>query len=310
MTRHFAEDMERIAAAARKAPALVAPPQNGGALGMALWQWQSGDEADLHTVRHHRVAFEVPRESAAEGGRGLEAAVRHYGCRRVAITPAGMPLEWRMQRDAVALGLYIDPDHLDTIAAREFGFREPVTIERSTSLDSKLLGFLQIAAADDGALLSADGPLRHAFEEALCAALIHVHAERGGRAEESPVALRDPRLCRVVEFIEGSLEKQMRVAELAEIAALSQFHLMRQFRAETGRTLGQYLFERRVARARALLETSDLPLAEIAAACGFSSQGHFSARFRHATGLAPADYRRRVAAGRQEAAATPARTPS
>lgn len=295
MTQHFAEDMARISAATRKGPTVVAPPGGAGTLGMALWVWERGDEAALHTAHHHRVAFEVPRDGASEGGSGLEAAVRLHGCRRVAITPAGMSHGWRMEKDAVALGLYLDPQHLNALAAREFGHLAPFTIERSTAFDEELLGFLQIAAAEDGALFRDSSTVRQALTEALCTTLIHVHAAREEDPETQLLTLRDPRLQRVVAFVERALDRPVRVADLAEVAAMSQFHLMRQFRAESGRTLGQFVLERRIARAKMLLERSDLSLVEIAVACGFSSQGHFSARFRQVSGRAPADFRRTIA---------------
>ncbi|MEL6482499.1 MAG: AraC family transcriptional regulator [Pseudomonadota bacterium] len=300
MTQHFVEDIARISAATRKNPAVVAPPGGAEALGMALWVWDSGDEAALHTAHHHRIAFEVPREGASDGGTGLEAAVRRHGCRRVAVTPAGMSHGWRMEKDAVALGLYLDPQHLNALAAKELGQTAPFTIERSTAFDAQLLGFLQIASAEDGALFRQNAIIREALAEALCTTLIHAHAPRAANPEPQPPALRDPRLQRVVAFIERRLDRQFRVSDLAEIAAMSQFHLMRQFRAETGRTLGQYVLERRVARATMLLERSDLALVEVAVACGFSSQGHFSARFRQLTGKAPADFRRGIARRRRD----------
>ncbi|MEM9763086.1 MAG: AraC family transcriptional regulator [Pseudomonadota bacterium] len=303
MTQHFVEDIARISAATQKNPAVVAPPGGAEALGMALWVWDSGDEAAQHTAHHHRIAFEVPREGASEGGTGLEAAIRQHGCRRVAITPAGMSHGWRMENDAVALGLYLDPQHLNALAAKELGQTAPFTIERSTAFDAELLGFLQIAAAQDGPLLGPNAIMREAMTEALCTTLIHVHAPLVANREPLPPAMRDPRLQRVVTFIERRLDRQLRVSDLAEVAAMSQFHLMRQFRAESGRTLGQYVLERRICRATMLLERSDLALVEIAVACGFSSQGHFSARFRQVTGKAPADFRRGIARRRKDSQA-------
>jgi AraC family transcriptional regulator len=50
--------------------------------------------------------------------------------------------------------------------------------------------------------------------------------------------------------------------------------------------------EQRVLAARHLLATSNLPIAEVALAVGFSSQSHFGGAFRTVTGESPARYRR------------------
>lgn len=292
MLPRFTEDIARVTAATGKSPVGLAVPGATEGLGMALWVWESGDGAEAHVVRHHRVAFEVPRHGEA-GVAGLEAAVSRNGCRRVAITPAGMTHGWRMTDDALAVGLYIDPAFLDRVAAEEFGHVGPVTIERTTTGGEPLAGFLEMAAASDGILLRDDSEFRQALANALCVALIEMQRDRAAPPEPpAPPRLEDPRLQRVVEHIENALDRRLPVGELAEVAALSQFHLMRQFRAEIGETIGAYITGRRVIRAIHLLSHSDASLAEVAATCGFSSQGHFSERFRRLTGRSPAAYRR------------------
>ncbi|MFT2604652.1 helix-turn-helix transcriptional regulator, partial [Escherichia coli] len=60
-----------------------------------------------------------------------------------------------------------------------------------------------------------------------------------------------------------------------------------------GVTIGEYLAQCRIARARELLLTTDEAIPAIAASAGFGSLSQFYARFRDHTGEAPAAYRRR-----------------
>lgn len=107
---------------------------------------------------------------------------------------------------------------------------------------------------------------------------------RGGL---SPAALR-----RVQLYVEANLGGDVHLASLAERAGLSVFHFARAFRATTGTTPRAYVEEQRVARARQLIEESDLSLAEIAVATGLGTQSRLTTIFRRATGLTPAVVRR------------------
>jgi AraC family transcriptional regulator of arabinose operon len=89
-------------------------------------------------------------------------------------------------------------------------------------------------------------------------------------------------------FIDASLaDAGLSLASIADAAHVSPAHLVRSFRAAFGVTPMAYAWERRVAAAVALLESTGLSLGTIAARCGFKSEPHFSRRIRAATGLPP-----------------------
>jgi AraC family transcriptional regulator len=70
--------------------------------------------------------------------------------------------------------------------------------------------------------------------------------------------------------------------------------LTRAFRRELGCTPGDYQRRLRVERAARLLRDTSMPLADVAAACGFCDQSHLARSFRHVLGCTPSDYRRRA----------------
>ena len=102
------------------------------------------------------------------------------------------------------------------------------------------------------------------------------------------------RLVRARDFMAASYDQPLALDEIAAVACLSPNHLLRSFRQLFGMTPHQLLTERRVARARELLASTDLPVVEIALAVGFSSATSFSGLFRRHVGCAPAAYRRQT----------------
>lgn len=102
------------------------------------------------------------------------------------------------------------------------------------------------------------------------------------------------------------LERPLTVAALARHACTSERTFARRFRAETGTTPLRWLHAQRIERARALLETSDLPIEAVARRCGFGSAAVLRQHFRRATATTPTGYRRTFG-GVRATSARPAR---
>ena len=103
----------------------------------------------------------------------------------------------------------------------------------------------------------------------------------------SPSVLR-----RCVEFMEGRLEVDLRLSEVAREAGLSLSHFIRSFRRSVGKTPYQFLLHRRVERAQTIMHDPRISLTEVALASGFADQHHLARVFRRITGVTPSAYRR------------------
>jgi AraC-like DNA-binding protein len=94
-------------------------------------------------------------------------------------------------------------------------------------------------------------------------------------------------------FIDAELgDSTLTLDAIAAAVHVTPAHLVRSFRASFGVTPMAYVWERRVASAVSLLESTGLSLGAIAARCGFKTEQHFSRRVRAATGLPPGALRR------------------
>ena len=105
------------------------------------------------------------------------------------------------------------------------------------------------------------------------------------------IGMRHPRLSQIVARMEANLEEPISTSQLARDARLSTRQLERLFRRYLGRSPKRYYLELRLKRARALLLQTDLPVIDVAVACGFTTASHFSKCYRGCFGTTP--YRER-----------------
>lgn len=98
----------------------------------------------------------------------------------------------------------------------------------------------------------------------------------------------------VMEYVaEHYGEESLSVAQIAEHLHFSSAYLNVLFKQEMKITLKQYLSNYRLERAKRLLEQDYDKITEIAERCGYANANYFAKVFREATGMAPAEYRRK-----------------
>jgi AraC family transcriptional regulator, melibiose operon regulatory protein len=166
----------------------------------------------------------------------------------------------------------------------------PLVSAPSAALETDPANFAQWAAD-----LTGDHPERHRI------AMLEVEARvrRLALAELGEPVRRyaggDPALRRVVAMMRHIAEHLREPLTVADIAAAAQLHpnyAMAQFRKVMGTTVGDYLTKVRLAEARRLLVTTDLPVNDIASAVGFGSVSRFYTAFTPTCGTPPARFRR------------------
>jgi transcriptional regulator GlxA family with amidase domain len=128
--------------------------------------------------------------------------------------------------------------------------------------------------------------LDHGRELATACAEAFMHERIRDRHDPQRMALRarlgvsHPKLLKVIELMEGSLEEPLPRSQLAKKTGLSTRQLERLFRKYLQRTPTRYYLELRLQKARTLLLQTSLSVLDVALACGFVSASHFSKCYR------------------------------
>jgi LacI family transcriptional regulator len=116
------------------------------------------------------------------------------------------------------------------------------------------------------------------------------------RQSSDATAVAHPGVARAVRFLRGNLHrKALWVPEVAAAVGMSRRGLDRAFRQYLGRSVAQEIRRLRLEEAVELLRTTDLPVGDVADACGYGDAKQFRRALRAITGQTPRDYRRNPA---------------
>lgn len=241
-----------------------------------------------HTAQYHEINISVSGFLTTERISSTGKCVRTKGgAGNLCLTPAGQTVGafWKKPLDNMAI--LLAPDFVRSAAVEnrfsaDFEFRE---IYKDKDPLIEQIGFALLEEA------KSETPVGRLYTDSLINTLtLHLlknYSNAASVQENLNGGLSGYRLKRVQEFINANLEEDLSLAELAEVAALSQFHFARAFRKSTGQTPQQYLMQQRIERAKQLLARDDLPIVEISLRTGFKNQSHFTTLFRKFTKLTP-----------------------
>ncbi|MBY0581403.1 MAG: AraC family transcriptional regulator [Sphingomonas sp.] len=206
----------------------------------------------------------------------------------VSFVPAGADVYLEYPASHSALIMHFDRNLLRAVLAELDDRPLPMLHCEDSPKLSKLLQLIdaELRAPGFAPDLMIEGLIR-----ALATSLIQVDGSTRIR-DTDVIYLPHAKLRRLEDFVEANLDQSISLAELAALAGLSPFHFSRVFKNQRGETPCQFVRSRRTDRARRLLTSTDMPLAELALACGFANQSHFTAAFTRAMGIPPARYRR------------------
>jgi AraC family transcriptional regulator len=234
------------------------------------------------------VPLEGARYSVVRHSETGRAITQHLGARDILVIPTGQPhaIDWRRPADIVSLQL------TESFVAHALGVPRLPVRDTFTVRDP----FISAAARQLRMALAADRHMSPAFAAAIATAITFrvASAAPSGpqvRSPESAPALRMHQLALVEQYVDEHLGEPVTLAALANLLGLSQWHFMRCFKSSHGLSAHEFVTQRRLARAQALLMRSELSITDVALEVGMS-HSHFSRTFLRRCGVSPREYRR------------------
>ena len=260
--------------------------------GIQLAAWYNKHDTITVKSNHHTLSLYV-----ADGYESYQKTPGGWknggGPDRFCLMPKESESTWDIRDDLSFVHLYCTDEHLRDVGEKIWDKR-PLSL----TLDEKIFGSdPKITALYRQFLLGCDWQQKAnqlALSTASTLLLTHLLQNYASVQWKLPVVtggLSPFTLRNVLEFIEESLSQPLTLADLAAQAALSEYHFARMFRQSMGLAPHQYVMQRRMEKAKALVQHTAMPLTEIALACGFNSASHFSNRFRSVTGMTPSQLR-------------------
>ncbi|MEL6680961.1 MAG: helix-turn-helix transcriptional regulator, partial [Pseudomonadota bacterium] len=137
----------------------------------------------------------------------------------------------------------------------------------------------------------ASGVMFEAMSRVFLVKLLQRYAQRWDEDAALSTKFTSAHYHRVLNHIRTRIDRTITVEDMAREAGMSPSHFSRVFKATLGATPMQYVLAYRIEQAMKLMADRARPLSDIAYACGFADQAHFSRSFKQVTGQSPRAYR-------------------
>jgi AraC-like DNA-binding protein len=106
--------------------------------------------------------------------------------------------------------------------------------------------------------------------------------------------LGNKRIEKIIAFINNNYTRDIRLSEIASMAAMNPSAFCRYFKENTGKTYVQYVMDMRIGYACKLLALNKMNVSQISDECGFDSISNFNRTFKQATQYTPKQYQQKI----------------
>jgi AraC-like DNA-binding protein len=263
--------------------------------------WRPADEPRLLLMAGHTTRYAIDPRAEYVFGLVAGQSMRARRGRETYVVRPGQLVAWdpSNRHAGTAVGdspwtsrlMIVEVANLVELAAdHEAELLADVAFPHPVVTDPELVaGFVRLHLALERASTRLERDERLAeWLQAVIARAAPAHRPRAPLAQRDDAALR-----RAFAHLAGEAERNVGLDELADVAGIGKFRLIRLFRERTGLPPHALQIAHRVRAARRLLEAGE-SVAATAAATGFADQSHLHRHFRRSLGLTPGAYRRRL----------------
>ncbi|MBC7968541.1 MAG: helix-turn-helix transcriptional regulator [Verrucomicrobia bacterium] len=248
------------------------------------------NELDFPGCNHHLLCLLLSdgnQQKITRIGEQASEKAQHKG--DFWICPAQVTGLWAWDSTDASLMFVLDPLVLSQMAADMSGI-EASRVELLSTIgarDPQIEAIARLFQAE----LDAPGIGGQLYTESLMQVFI-VHLLRQYCAFEPKMQpncgkLTAHRLQQVLDYIHSYLDRPLQLAELAEVAGMSQYYFCRSFKQLMGLAPYQYVLQQRMEKAKDLLRQRKFTIAEIALQVGCADQSRFTKHFKKHVGVTP-----------------------
>lgn len=245
-----------------------------------------------HADAHYSLIFKIDGDDARFVCAGRSFVLRDGNC--MLLNPWDSHSRWPMQdeRNALLLALRIEHGWLRSrLQGSETGQRLFDRHEAAVTPSARAL------CEEFGRALSGGQPIDDSWAER---AVLHLVTEAALGARRSTGArpsarIADSRVRQAMAYVHERIADNLCVGDIAGRVGLSRSNFFEVFKREMGIAPQQYVDSVRMGMVTRMLAASDLPIAHVSDAVGFSAATHFSRFFMRHAGIRPAEFRRRRA---------------
>lgn len=208
------------------------------------------------------------------------------------LMPKGSESHWQLGQSQQFMHLYFSDDYLKQVALKVF------------DIDPRMLQLPELTFTNEAAT---EALFRHcmvnsdwqnndnhlAMEQVTNTIIVSMLQNMRIKKLNAPVTggLSPKVTALVCDYMHTHFHRQIYLAELADLAQLSEYHFCRMFKQSMAQTPQTYLLEIRIEQVKQRILAKQQSIADIALQCGFSNQSHMGRYFKKLVGISPTQYR-------------------
>lgn len=274
-------------------PILSSQKASWDGIQLSYYQHSAAFETPLHCFPQHFITIHlnnatVFKEQVLDNRR--QCADFRNG--DICLTPATAPVSVRLHDSCELICLYLEPTFMARITAEVADF-ERLEIVPQFKLNDPLLSQIGIALK---AKLESKGVWDRIYTESMATAisahLVQHYSTENPKIRSYHDGLSQARLRQATEYINEHAAQNLSLSDIATIVQMSPYYFNRLFKQSTGLTPHQYLIKCRTERAKRLLNTTNMSIANIAQQVGFVDQSHLARHFKRLVGIPPSQFRK------------------
>lgn len=260
---------------------------------------QPAHETPEHAAKQHIIGIDLGRSSRAIAWQDDQQQREISGGGESCIYPASYTFKERWPQDTEFIDLYLETPFLTCVASEVVDLDGIEIISHRRVYDPFLrqIGLLlksELERGGGGTSLIDNQLYVESMATTLVMHLLRHYSTARQSVQNSQAGLPPSRLRQVMAYIHEHLADDLSLTEVASIVPLSAHYFATLFKQSTGETLLQYITRCRIERAKELLASRTLTIADICQQVGFRDQSYFTKVFRRYNHMTPKIYRNKL----------------